>query len=145
MSRGGTQYYCDATQVLATIGLGTAGQGFQGGQGGGGLTMNVGGAGSANGGGGGGAGGPGIGAFTRDRNNNPANQGSGGPGKLSDITGVPLYYAGGGGGGGGELELGAFASQSNLGVSFAFSVLPSTLNSIYFLLVIEWRDRWRWW
>jgi len=109
------QYHCDPTQVLKTIGRGTAGQGFDGGQGGGGISERVGGAGGGNGGGGGGAGGPGIGAFTMDRNNNPVNQGSGGPGKMSDITGVPLYYAGGGGGGGGELELGAFASQSNLG------------------------------
>ena len=116
------QYWCDPIQVLKTIGLGTPGRGFNGGQGDGGLIETNGGGTGANAGGGGGAGGPGIGAFTSDRINNTANQGSGGPEKLSDITGVPLYYAGGGGGGVWDLEVAAYKIQANLGVSFAFSV-----------------------
>ena len=103
---------CNQAQMTATIGLGTPDQGFNGGQG----DVCCG-----NAGGGGGADGPGIGAFTHDRqNNNPANQGSGGPGKLSNITGVVLYYAGGGGGGVWDLQSAAYQIQANLGVSFAF-------------------------
>jgi hypothetical protein len=98
------------------IGLGTPGQGFNGGQG---DTSYPG----YNGGGGGGADGPGIGAFTFDRQNyNPSNQGSGGPGKMSDITGVVLYYAGGGGVGVWNINSAAYQIQGSLGVSFAFLV-----------------------
>lgn len=85
---------------LPTVGLGNVPavsppQGYDGGYG-----EPAGGQWYSKGGGGGGAGGPG-------ENWQSSRSGNGGPGRLSTITGQPLYYAGGGGGGNWQQTMGA--------------------------------------
>ncbi len=106
------------TPLFTAIGGGGGGgygkgirDGVAGGCGGGGANIGVGGAGTegqgyAGGsamvtdsiGGGGGAGGPGVDGTVSTKTGIPGS--AGGPGRISDITGVEVYYAGGGGGGG---------------------------------------------
>ena len=104
LSFGGSAMYTAAGGGGGGVWNGVAGS--AGGSGGGGGNLNGAGgagtdgqgfAGGANGGGGGGAGGPGgVGAGSKNTGVN----GAGGIGRMSDITGEEVWYAGGGGGGG---------------------------------------------
>jgi hypothetical protein len=78
----------------AVGGLGTSGQGFDGGS-----SRVTNGTNARGGGGGGGAGAVGQDLQPNTSNTPPQYAGSGGIGVSSSITGTPVYYAGGGGGG----------------------------------------------